>query len=61
MSIPKYKEGGHEKFNRLRLRKAHIYWDRHYGEWLYAMAGVSRSASKFCIAQDHRWTPRSKQ
>lgn len=58
MTKPKYKESGREKFGRLRLRKPHIYWDSHYGEWLYAMAGASKKVRDFCVDQDTRWTPR---
>ncbi len=63
MNIPKYKESAACKVSRLALGKPHILWSREFGEWLYRNArGVeARVCGDFCHAQDHRWTPRSKQ
>lgn len=60
MTTPKFKENGHERADRLRLGKPHIFFCSVAGEWIRANAPEcydlpgAECAFEFCVAQDNR-------
>lgn len=56
--VPKYRENGRDKAERLGLDKPHIYWSRNIKEWL--STGSDEESLDFTIEQDRRWTPVQK-